>query len=188
MRAFQSGDDAAGERDVIVLDQHSIGEIEAMILAATAAHGVLVDRPEPWRGFSCVENTGVSARDRLHKFASQGCDAAHSLQEIQDDPLAGKNDAGIVTNYGDRLSFVKTHAVEDLGVGCHFVVGRYGSVKGGINVENAGHAADSRKYAFLLRDDRRGSPLVRIDTGIAGRIASGAVFHERVLEDCSEPS
>ena len=60
-RAFQRLDHAPGERNVIVLDQHSIAEIETMIMAATAALRRIVEQAQPGRGFARIQNDGLGA-------------------------------------------------------------------------------------------------------------------------------
>jgi len=176
------------QRDVIVLDEDAIGEIEAVILAAAAAHSVFVDHAQSRGGFSGVENARFGAGDGLDKLAGQGCDSTHALQEIQNDALAGKNDAGIVLDHSNRLPFMEANAIEDLRMRGDFVVRRYGAIERGVDIENARHAADSRENAILLSENGGRGALVGIDAGVAGGITRGPVFEQRILDDGGDAS
>ena len=57
-------DHSPGERDVVVLDQHAVGKIEAVILAAAAAHRILVDHAQAGRGLARIENARRACRKR----------------------------------------------------------------------------------------------------------------------------
>ena len=111
--AFEGGNGAAGEGDVIVLDEDAVGKIEAMILAAAATDGVLVEDAQAGRGLASIENTNARAGDGVDEFARDGGDAGHALEEIQNHALAGENDARVVANDRNLLAGIHTHAVED---------------------------------------------------------------------------
>ena len=68
-------------------------------------------------------------------------------------------------------------------MGGDFVVRSDGAVECGVNIENAGDAADAGENAILFGENGGGGTLVGIDAGIAGGIAGGAVFEQRVLDD-----
>ena len=140
------------------------------------------------RGLARVENARLGAGHGFHELAGQGGDAAHALQKIQDHALAGKNHARIVPDDRDRLSRVQAHAVENFGMRGDFVVRSDSAVERGVNIENARHAADAGENAILLGEDGRRRALVGIDAGVAGRIARGPVFEQRVLEDRGDAS
>ncbi len=186
--ALQRRHNSSGQRDVVVLDQHSVGKIEAVILSAAAAHRVLVDHAQAGSGLAGVENARLRAGDRIHKLARQGGDSAHALQKIQDHALARKNHSRIVPDHRDRLALVQPHAIENFGMRGHFVVRSHRAVERRIDIENARHAADARQNAFLLGENRRRRPLVGIDAGIAGRIARRPVFEQRVLDNRGDAS
>ncbi len=181
--ALERRDDAAGEGDVVVLDQDSVGKIEAMILAAATADRVLVDNSQAGSGFARIENAGLRAGNRVDKFAGKGGDAAHALQKIKDHALAGKDHASVVLDYSDRLPLVQAHAVKYFVVGSHFVVRSDGAVEGGVNVKDAADAADAGENAVLFGEDGGGSALIGVDAGVAGGVAGGAVFEQGVLDD-----
>src|SRR5258705_6268927 len=152
MRPLKCRDDAARERNVIVLDQHAIGKIKTVILATTAAYGILVNRAQAWNGFARVQDTGLGPVHGVHKLPRQSCDAAHALQKIKDHALAGKNHPGVVPDHSNRLARMQTHPVEDLRMAGDFVVRHDGAVGGGEYVEDGGDYADARKDALLFRE------------------------------------
>ena len=92
-RALQGGADAARQIDMVVLDQHAVAKIEAMVEAAAAGHGVFVEHAQSGHGFARVENAGLGAGNLVHVLAGGGGDAAHALQHVQDHPLAGEQRA-----------------------------------------------------------------------------------------------
>src|SRR2546422_11737576 len=114
MRALQCGDNSTGERNMIVLNQDSVGKIQAMVLPAAATHRVFIDHPQPRDRLPGIEDSGFSAGHSLDELACESCNSAHTLQEIQDHSLAGKNEAGVVPNASDWLAFVQPHPIEDL--------------------------------------------------------------------------
>ena len=122
MGKIERGNDAAGERDVIVLDEDAVGEIEPVILAATAADAVFVEHAETGHGLAGVEDARLRAVDSFDEFASGGGDAAHALEKIQDHALTGEDDTGVVTDDGDRLAFAQVHAIENLRMAGDFVM------------------------------------------------------------------
>ncbi len=185
---LEGGDNSAGESDVIVLDQDSIRKIESMILTAAAAYGVFVDHAQAGSGFASIENAGFRAGDGIDELAGHGGDAAHALHEIQDDALTGKNHARVVADDGDGLTFVQTHTIENFGMRGDFVMRSDGAIEGGVNVEDAGDAADAGENAILFGENGGGGALVGIDAGVAGGVAGGAVLEQRVLNDRSDAS
>ena len=54
--------DAAGDRDVVVLDQHRVVEAEAVIEAAAAAHGVFFQRAQAGRGLARADDARLGVR------------------------------------------------------------------------------------------------------------------------------
>ena len=91
-------------------------------------------------------------------------------------------------DHRDRLAFVQPHAVEDFGMRGDFVVRSHGAVERGVDIEDAAHAADAGQNAILLGQDGGRRPLIGIDAGVAGRIARGPVFEQRVLQNRGDAS
>jgi len=186
--ALQDGHDSAGQRNVIVLDEHSVGEIEPVILSAAAAHSILVDHSQPRCGFARIENSRFRARDSVHELPREGSDSAHALYKVQDHALARKNHARIMTDHRDRLSFVQPYTVKDLGMRGHFVVRSHGAIERGVDIEDARYTTDASQNAIFFGEDGGRRALVGIDAGIAGGIARGPVFEQRVLQDRGDAS
>ena len=106
VRSLQRRNESAGQGDVVVLDEHTVGKIEAVILASAATYRILVDGAQPGRGFASVENSCASSGDGLDELSREGCDAAHTLQKIEDHALAGKDHARVVPDDRDGLARV----------------------------------------------------------------------------------
>ena len=121
--------DAPRQRNVIVLDQHSVGKIQAMVLTAAAAHCVLVEHPQAGRGLAGVEDACPGPGNRIHKLASQGGDAAQPLQKVQNHALAGKNHARVVPHHRNGLAVVQAYAIENFRMAGDFVMRSYGSIE-----------------------------------------------------------
>ena len=150
MGPFERGSDPTCQRNVVVLDEHAVGEIEPVILSPAATHRIFVDHAQARRGFAGIENSRLGARDGIHKLAGQRGDPAHALQEIQNHALAGKNHARVVPDDRDRLPFVQAHSIENLGMGGDFVVGCHRAIERRVNIENARNATDSREMQSCL--------------------------------------
>ncbi len=180
---LEGGHNAAGQGDVIVLDEDAIGKIEAMVLSPTAAHRVFIDDTEAGGGFASVEDACLGARHRFDELSRKGGNPAHSLQEIQNDALAGKKDARIVPDDRDRLALVQPHTIKNFGMRGDLVVRSDRAIKDSVDVEDARDHADASEDAILFGKDGRGGALARVDAGVAGGVARGAVFKERVFQD-----
>ena len=96
--AGEHGADAAGDGDVVVLDQDRIVETEAVIEAAAAAHGVFLDRAQSRRGFARTDDARLGVGDLLHERRGRGGDAGHVADEIQRRALGGQNRPCIARN------------------------------------------------------------------------------------------
>src|SRR5437879_4700484 len=83
---------------------------------------------------------------------------------------------------------MQTNPVKNLRMSSHLVMRSHSSVQSSIDIENPRHASDSRQNTVLLRNDSSGGPLIRLNTGVAGRVARGAIFQQRILDHGSKPS
>src|SRR5208283_3795599 len=94
---------AAAQRDVVVLDQDSVLQIEAVVGAAAATDGVFIQRAQAGDGFVCVEDYGFGLRSShlFDVFIGQRGDAAHALHQVEDDALGGENAGGVGADDGD---------------------------------------------------------------------------------------
>ena len=143
---------------MIVLHQNAVGEIETVILSASAAHCVLVEHTQSGHCFSRVEDVSLGAFDRVHEFARHRGDAAHALHEIQDHTLAGENHARIVADDSGGLPGMHAHTIENFWMADDVVVRDHGAVERGVDIENAIDAADAGQDAILLNQKTGAAP------------------------------
>src|SRR5438034_9609327 len=111
MRALQCGDNSTGERNMIVLNQDSVGKIQAMVLPAAATHRVFIDHPQPRDRLPGIEDSGFSAGHSLDELTRERGNPAHTLQEIEDHALAGQNHTRVVPDTGYGLPLVHANPV-----------------------------------------------------------------------------
>ena len=62
-------------------------------------------------------------------------------------------------------------------------MGGNSAIQGGVDLQNSRDAADARENAILLGENGASGELRRIDRGVAGRVARGAIFEQRVLDN-----
>ena len=122
MGSFERRHNASCQRNMIVLDQNSVGEIQTMVLPASATHRVFVQHAQAGHSLAGVQNSSLGSGDRVRKLASQRSNSAQSLQEIEDHSLTGKNHPGIVADHSDRLAVVQADAVKNFRMAGDFVV------------------------------------------------------------------
>ena len=67
--------DATGGDNVVVLDQDSVIEPEAMVEAATATHGVFLEGARAWRRLACTDHACLCAADLLNQSVCSGSHA-----------------------------------------------------------------------------------------------------------------
>ena len=80
--------DAAGRRDVIVLDQDGVVEAHAVVRGSAGRGGGLFERPHAGGGFARIEDAAAGAGHGFGVAACQGGHAAQALQEVQGNALA----------------------------------------------------------------------------------------------------
>ena len=85
----QRGDDAAGQGDVVVLDENGIVEAETMIGTAPATNRVFLRKAQAGRGFARAGDARFGVGDGIGNAASCGGDAGKRAEEIKRDTLAG---------------------------------------------------------------------------------------------------
>src|SRR5207244_828895 len=188
MRALQCGDNSTGERNMIVLNQDSVGKVQTMVLPAAATHRVFIDHPQPRDRLPGIEDSGFSAGHSLDELTCERCNSAHTLQEIQDHALARENHTSVVSDDRYGLPLVQANPVKNLRMSSHFVVRSHSSIQRSVDIEDPRHTSDSSQNTVLFRNNSSGGPLVRLNAGIAGRIAGGAIFQQRILDHGSKPS
>ena len=90
--------DAAGHRDVVVLDQHRVVEAEAVIVAAAATHRVFFQRAQSRRGLARANDARLGMRDAGHELGGSGGDAGEMAEKVERDTLGAEDGAGIAGN------------------------------------------------------------------------------------------
>src|SRR5579859_6140437 len=125
----------------------------------------------------------MGAGDGVDKLPGQGGDATHALQHVQDDALAGEDDARVVPHHGHLLSAVQAHAVKDFRMTGDLGVGDHGAVELGKDLEDAGDRAQPGQDAILFGYDRPGGALADVNASVGGSVAYGAVLTQCVLQD-----
>ena len=96
--AFEHRADAAGDRDVVVFDQHRVVEAEAVIVAAAAAYGVFLHRPQPRRGLARTDDARLGVGDPLDELRGGGGDAGHVADEVERGALGAEDRARVALN------------------------------------------------------------------------------------------
>lgn len=94
MGAAKGFGDAAGERDVVFLDEESVVQAETMIHSATQADRIFFKLAEQRQGFAGVADADGGSGDGFDETAGGGGDAGKMREEIQRGALGGKNRAG----------------------------------------------------------------------------------------------
>ena len=97
--ALEHRADAAGDRDVVVLDQDRVIEAEAVIEAAAAAHGVFLERAQPRRGLARAADARAVAGGAADEFMRRGRDAGQMAEKVERHALGGEHRA---RRAGDR--------------------------------------------------------------------------------------
>ncbi len=174
------GVETSGEGEVALLEHNAVLQVDAMVLAAAAADGVFVEQTQAGHGLSGIEHAGAGACRFGDEFARKSGDAAHALQQVQDDALAGKDRGRIVADHGNGLAFAHADAVKDLrvaddleatarflpGAGAHGVEG----------VEDCGDRAEAGNGAVLPDENSGGGAQVGVYGEGRRDIAGGFVL------------
>ena len=119
--AGQGGFDAAGERDVVVLDEDGVIEAEAVVHAAAAAHRVFFGDAQAGRGFAGADDAGLGVGDGAGNAVGGAGDATEMTEKIQCDAFAGEDFAGRSAEPGDDVARADAAAIRSLDV--HFDAG-----------------------------------------------------------------
>src|SRR5262249_32982446 len=85
---------AAGQRDVIVLYQHSVIQSKAMIEPATDSDGVLLEHSQSRSSLSRVDDSCAGPFDAVYKRARQRGDARQPLHQVQSGSFADQQYRG----------------------------------------------------------------------------------------------
>ena len=115
-RAPDGLDDAAGDADVVVLDEHAVVQADAMVDAAAAAHRVLGERAKRRHALAGVENRHP-AGGRVDEPPRQRRDAGQVLEEIEGGAFARQERRRAAADVRARLAgraciAIRLHALE----------------------------------------------------------------------------
>src|SRR5690606_16866171 len=104
---------AACDGNVVVLDEDGVEQADAMVHAASCAHGIFLERAEPGRGFARVDDCGAGAGDGIDIATCQRGDAAQTTDEIECDALRRQQRAGAAADTGDPGAFLDPITIRD---------------------------------------------------------------------------
>ena len=93
---------AAGQREMVVLDQDAIPQTEAVIRPATQRHGPFFQDPQARRRLPGIDDPGPEPLHRVAELRRQRGDAGQPLQEIQGHALALQQRPAVSGNRKDR--------------------------------------------------------------------------------------
>ncbi len=82
--------DPAGGDDVVVLDERGVGQRHAVVDAAAAPHGVLLERAQPGRRLAGVADARAGAVDRVDPGGGERRDAGQVAQQVERGALGGE--------------------------------------------------------------------------------------------------
>ena len=157
------------EGEVIVLDEKLVVEADAMIRAATAADGVLLQHAEAGSGLAGIEDLGAGPGDGIDVAAGLGGDAGELLDEVEGAALGGEDGGGGTADFEDGVAFLQGGAVliycgEDQGNVCL--------------AEDLLGNGESGEDARFLGEDAGGGLDFRRDAGAGGDVGRAAVLAE----------
>src|SRR5262249_40438103 len=81
--ALEHGAYAAGDRDVVVLDQDRVVEPEAVVEAAAAAHRVFLQCAQAGRGLARAADPRLGVGDEAHELGRRAGDAGEMADEVE---------------------------------------------------------------------------------------------------------
>ena len=162
---------AAGDRDVVVLDQHRVVEAEAVIEAAAAAHRVFLERAQPRRGLAGAADACLGVADLRHVSGGERGHAREAAEEIQRRALGRKDRRGGTFDLGEQRSRRDLVAVAMAGAEGDFLIEHQ---------ECAPRAFEAGDSAGLARDELGSGPRACGQGRRRGDVAGAAqVFVER---------
>ncbi len=178
-RFFERGLHAAGDGDVIILDQHRVIEAEAVIVPAAAAHRVFLERAETRRGLARTNDARLGAADLGDIGGGERRHAGETAEEIQRRALGGKDRRGGTFDFGEQRS------------GRDLVAVAVAGAEGDLRIEHqesAARAFEAGDGAGLARDElgagagARGQGRGRRDVAGAAQVLVERAAH-RLVDD-----
>jgi hypothetical protein len=87
---------------VVVLDQHAVGQSEAVVVPATVTHRRLLQRAQTRRGLSGVHDARPGFTHGVDVARGEGGHAGETLQQVQPDALPGEQAPRRSLDRGDQ--------------------------------------------------------------------------------------
>ena len=162
---------AARGGDVVVLQQHPVGEVVAVVAPAAAPDGLLLEHAHVRRGFARVHQLGGAALKQRGHAVRVGGDAAHALQVVQGHALARQQHAHVAGHRRKRLACANAVAVRSEALDA-----RLGVQDG----ERALEHVEAAQHAVGLRDKVHGGGACVGHDGGGGHVFVGDVLGQRL--------
>jgi hypothetical protein len=94
-RSLQRWSDAAGYRDVVVLDENGIIKPKAVVGSPASPNGMLLKRAQSWGGLACADDPGMSmGAYGFDESRRRRGTARHPAQKVQGNALRRENAPG----------------------------------------------------------------------------------------------
>ena len=164
---------AACGGDVVVLQQHPVGEVVAVVASAAAPDGLLLEHAHVRRGFARIHQLGGAALEQRGDAVRVGGDAAHALQVVQGHALARQQHAHVAGYRRKRLACANAVAV------CGEALDAGFGVKDG---ERALEHVEAAQHAVGLRDQVHGGGACIGHDGGGGNVLVGDVLGQRLAD------
>ena len=158
---------------MIVFDQDAVGKVEAVVVAPSHAHGILVQVTMTRSSLAGVHDAGLAAFDGLDVLVGIAGDAAHPLQEVQSDPLGPQDTAGVAFYPRQIGSWSEGGAVGQQHLG----------VQAGIDALEDGLAYFYPGQHPISFGSNHADGLDSLgDQGMGGRVVESLVFRQRSVD------
>lgn len=169
---------------MVLLDQNGVPQREAVVAAATAAHGVFLRNAQPGQRLAGVDNLRPGAGNRVGVDAGLAGNCRQQLQEIQRTALGGKQGAGIGADPAKHLVGCDAVAIGgapvDLG---DRVETLDAALEPGATAEHAGLARNDRGPCHLLTGNQAGGQVAGPDIlGEGGSYVAGDLGGKELIE------
>jgi hypothetical protein len=100
------------EGEVIVLDEDAVEESHAMVHAATARDGILVEDPQAGDGFPRIDDSSASTFDPIHVLARERGNTAHPLEQIEGGTFPDEDRSGGAADFSEWCTDCGRRAVD----------------------------------------------------------------------------
>src|SRR5205814_2677201 len=105
--ALERRPDAAGQRDVVVLDQHGIVETKAVIGATAQAYRLLFEDAPPGGCLAGADDLGLVPLARIDQRARRRRDAREPADQVQRSPLGRQHRPRAAADACHRLALLE---------------------------------------------------------------------------------